>query len=139
MPVFGKMSFWKIIFDSFPSQLKRCPTEIFKWCTGENYSLGSTRQRKFLFYSKPDALHFASILHQNKVQGRDTLERHSPAPIYLPDRRRNKELPQKTSPKLRDLIRFEVSLCFVWRKVSLERLEEKTYLITPNNMPLRKV
>ena len=43
-------------------------------------------------------------------------------PVYLTDQS-DKVLPQKTPSKLRDLDRFEVSLCFVCRKVYLERLE----------------
>jgi hypothetical protein len=54
--------------------------------------------------------------------GKDTVSGWKP--VYLTDRS-DKVLPQKTPSKLRDLDRFEVSLCFVCRKVYPERLEAR--------------
>jgi hypothetical protein len=65
----------------------------------------------------------ASILREDEKQGgKDTVSGWKP--VYLTDRS-DKVLPQKTPSKLRDLDRFEVSLCFVCRKVYPERLEAR--------------
>ena len=63
--------------------------------------------------------YFAAIREAGREGYRECLEGR------VSDRPSDKVLPQKTPPKLRDLIRFEVSLCFVCRKVYPERLEAR--------------